>query len=181
MRRLALALAPLIVAFAVAFASTTFAQAPRAGGQLVHGSVQEPGRIWRPVTGLTVSGEIGQLVNGHLIEINERLEYVPSLASDVPTIDNGGVSKDGLRYTFKLRHGVKWHDGQPFTAADVAFTHCVLLNPAMDVRGRVGWNKTYTRFNLGNHTAVAPASTTSARPLAPSATLTPNSDASAPI
>jgi hypothetical protein len=85
MRRLALALAPLIVAFAVAFASTTFAQAPRAGGQLVHGSVQEPGRIWRPVTGLTVSGEIGQLVNGHLIEINERLEYVPSLATDVPT------------------------------------------------------------------------------------------------
>ena len=62
-------------------------------------------------------------------------------AIEVPTVDNGGVSKDGLRYTFKLRRGVKWHDGQPFTAADVAFTRDVLMNPAMDVRGRVGWNK----------------------------------------
>ncbi|WP_234053165.1 MULTISPECIES: ABC transporter substrate-binding protein [unclassified Xanthobacter] len=32
------------------------------------------------------------------------------------------VSADGLTYTFKLREGVKWHDGQPFTAADVAYS-----------------------------------------------------------
>jgi peptide/nickel transport system substrate-binding protein len=32
------------------------------------------------------------------------------------------ISDDGLRYTFKLRDGVKWHDGQPFTSADVAFS-----------------------------------------------------------
>lgn len=116
-------------------------QAPRAGGQLVHGSVQEPDRIWEPVTGLTVSSEISQLVNGHLLGINEKLEHVPSLALDVPTLDNGGISKDGLRYTFRLRKGVKWHDGQPFTSADVAFTYSVLTNPAVDIRGRAGWNK----------------------------------------
>jgi peptide/nickel transport system substrate-binding protein len=140
MIRLALAVTLALAALGTVV-TTISAQTPKAGGQLVHGSVQEPDRIWGPVTGLTVSNEIGQLVNGHLIEINEKLEYVPSLATDVPTIENGGVSKDGLRYTFKLRRGVKWHDGQPFTAADVAFTHSVLLNPAVDVRGRVGWNK----------------------------------------
>lgn len=32
------------------------------------------------------------------------------------------VSADGLRYTFNLRPGVKWHDGKPFTSADVAFS-----------------------------------------------------------
>jgi peptide/nickel transport system substrate-binding protein len=32
------------------------------------------------------------------------------------------ISKDGLQYTFHLRHGVKWHDGQDFTSADVAFS-----------------------------------------------------------
>jgi peptide/nickel transport system substrate-binding protein len=133
--------AALSVVTLFAASSVVPAQTPKSGGQLVHGSVQEPDRIWAPVTGLTVSNEIGQLVNGHLIEIDEKLEYVPSLAVEVPTIENGGISRDGLRYTFKLRRGVKWHDGQPFTAADVAFTHGVLVNPAMDVRGRVGWNK----------------------------------------
>jgi len=140
MKRLGLVVGVSVIVLAIALTGT-FAQAPKSGGQLVHGSVQEPDRIWGPVTGLTVSGEISQLVNGQLIEINEKLEYVPSLAVEVPTLANGGVSKDGLRYTFKLRKGVKWHDGQPFTAADVAFTHSVLVNPDVDVRGRVGWNK----------------------------------------
>jgi peptide/nickel transport system substrate-binding protein len=134
-------LAAALVIAGVVGAPSARAQAPRAGGQLVHGSVQEPDRIWEPVTGLTVSSEISQLVNGHLIKINEKLEYVPSLAVEVPTIENGGISRDGLRYTFKLRKGVTWHDGKPFTSADVAFTHTVLLNPDVDVRGRVGWNK----------------------------------------
>ena len=138
-------IAVLLVAAAVVTAATGprpgLAQAPRPGGQIVHGSVQEPDRIWGPVTGLTVSGEISQLVNASLIEINERLEYVPALATEVPTVDNGGISKDGLRYTFKLRKGVRWHDGKPFTSADVAFTHKVVMDPAVDVRGRVGWNK----------------------------------------
>src|SRR6266508_963572 len=117
------------------------AQQPKAGGQVVHGSVQEPGRIWGPVTGLTVSSEISQLVNSTLVEINERIEHGPGLATEVPTVENVGVSRDGLRYTFKLRKGVKWHDGKPFTSADVAFTHKVVMDPGVDVRGRVGWNK----------------------------------------
>lgn len=132
----------LVLALALgAVAATGSAQTPRSGGQIVHGSVQEPDRIWGPVTGLTVSVEISQLVNASLIQIDDRLEYQPSLATQVPTIDNGGISKDGLRYTFTLRKGVKWHDGQPFTSADVAFTHSVVVNPDVDVRGRVGWNK----------------------------------------
>jgi peptide/nickel transport system substrate-binding protein len=40
------------------------------------------------------------------------------------------VSPDGKVYTFKLRQGVKWHDGQPFTSKDVAFTLNSLANPA---------------------------------------------------
>ena len=137
-RCLAISLAILALATIAPGAS---AQQPKPGGQIVHGSAQEPDRIWGPVTGLTVSAEISQLVNASLIEINDKLEYAPSLAIEVPTLDNGGISKDGLRYAFKLRPGVKWHDGAPFTSGDVAFTQTVLLNPDVDVRGRVGWNK----------------------------------------
>ena len=41
----------------------------------------------------------------------------------------GRSRKDGLTYTFKLKKGVKWHDGKPFTARDVAFTFYSVLDP----------------------------------------------------
>jgi peptide/nickel transport system substrate-binding protein len=45
------------------------------------------------------------------------------LAEDVPTVQNGGVSADGKSITWKLKKGVKWSDGTPFTADDVIFTY----------------------------------------------------------
>lgn len=46
----------------------------------------------------------------------------PVLAAEIPTIENGGVSEDGLSVTYKLKEGVLWSDGEPFTAEDVRFT-----------------------------------------------------------
>ena len=63
-----------------------------------------------------------------LLDINpdDALAF-PSLATQVPTRENGGISQDGLTYTFKLRNDVKWHDGQQFTAKDVVFTYQTLM------------------------------------------------------
>ncbi len=47
---------------------------------------------------------------------------VPILAAEVPSRDNGGLSADGKSVTWKLKKGVTWHDGQPFTADDCVFT-----------------------------------------------------------
>jgi peptide/nickel transport system substrate-binding protein len=47
---------------------------------------------------------------------------VPNLAAEIPTVENGGVSKDQKSITWKLRQDVKWSDGTPFTADDVVFT-----------------------------------------------------------
>ena len=45
----------------------------------------------------------------------------PVLAAEIPTVQNGGVSRDGRSVTWKLKKGVTWHDGKPFTADDVVF------------------------------------------------------------
>lgn len=42
-------------------------------------------------------------------------------------------SEDGKVWTMKVRPGVKWHDGQPFTAADVVFTKELMANPDLDI------------------------------------------------
>lgn len=68
-----------------------------------------------------------------LVAPNEHAEYVPVLATEVPTLENGGivVSPDGktMKVTYKFRPGVTWHDGTPFTSADVKFTWEAVKNP----------------------------------------------------
>lgn len=55
---------------------------------------------------------------------------IPQLAAEVPTRANGGLSPDGKVVTWKLKKGVKWHDGKPFTADDVVFTWEYAADPA---------------------------------------------------
>jgi peptide/nickel transport system substrate-binding protein len=55
---------------------------------------------------------------------------IPCLAAEIPTPENGGVSKDGKSITWKLKRGVKWHDGKPFTSADVVFNWEYAVDPA---------------------------------------------------
>ena len=55
---------------------------------------------------------------------------IPNLAAEIPTRANGGLSADGRSVTWKLKRGVTWHDGQPFTADDVVFTAAYAGDPA---------------------------------------------------
>ena len=64
-----------------------------------------------------------------LATINEKGEYVATLAQELPSLDNGGLSADYLTVTWKLREGLKWSDGEALTSDDVKFTVEVLSNP----------------------------------------------------
>ncbi len=55
---------------------------------------------------------------------------IPILAAEVPSRENGGLSADGKSVTWKLKRGVTWHDGQPFTADDCVFTWEYAKDPA---------------------------------------------------
>ena len=54
---------------------------------------------------------------------------IPALAAEIPTRANGGVTADGRSVTWKLKRGVKWHDGRDFTADDVVFTAAYAGDP----------------------------------------------------
>ncbi|NYT37414.1 peptide ABC transporter substrate-binding protein [Allopusillimonas soli] len=54
----------------------------------------------------------------------------PILAAEIPSLENGGVSPDATSVTWKLKPGVKWHDGKPFTADDVVFNWQYATDPA---------------------------------------------------
>jgi peptide/nickel transport system substrate-binding protein len=55
---------------------------------------------------------------------------LPVLAEEIPSVKNGTLSQDGKAVTWKLKKGVTWHDGQPFTADDVLFNWQFIRDPA---------------------------------------------------
>jgi peptide/nickel transport system substrate-binding protein len=70
-----------------------------------------------------------------LIMSNDQNTYLPVLAKEIPTFENGGIVKndDGtLSMTWNLQQGVKWHDGEEFTSADVCFTLDFIQSDAGD-------------------------------------------------
>ena len=102
-----------------ASAATLAQDEPPKGGQVIVGLSQEP-TIFNPLKStLEVDRGAQMAIFDSLWRINEGAELIPNLATEIPTVENGGISEDGLTYTFKLRDDAKWHDGEPFTAADV--------------------------------------------------------------
>jgi peptide/nickel transport system substrate-binding protein len=55
---------------------------------------------------------------------------VPILAAEAPSVQNGGLSRDGTSVTWRLKQNVQWHDGRPFTADDVVFNWEYSSDPA---------------------------------------------------
>lgn len=64
-----------------------------------------------------------------LAKYDEAGNMVPALVDEIPTVENGGVSADLKSITWKITEGLKWSDGTPFTAHDVAFTAQYCMDP----------------------------------------------------
>ena len=90
---------------------------------LIVGYDREPDTMNRYAT--HILEDIQSCVIEGLVSGDETMKIVPILAAEIPTLENGGVVlKPGGRMdvTWKLRPGVKWHDGKPHTSADLKFT-----------------------------------------------------------
>ena len=113
------------------------------GGSVVVSEYQYPDTInpyyAQAETDIEVSGS---MFDG-LLNVSPDLRYVPDLATNVPTTDNGGVKVNGagMDVTWTLRPGMLWSDGQPINCADVEATWKWMMDPANTglAGGTVGW------------------------------------------
>jgi peptide/nickel transport system substrate-binding protein len=74
--------------------------------------------------------ESSQLFYEPLADIDTDGTVVPVLAAETPSVANGGVARDGTSVVWRLKRGLTWHDGRPFTADDVIFTWQYAADPA---------------------------------------------------
>jgi peptide/nickel transport system substrate-binding protein len=116
---------------AAALAAAATAHAQTRGGTLTVGLPYDIDTLNVYATGYL--GDVEAAVVEGLVAPDEHARYVPVLATEVPSLDNGGIELiDGgkaMRVTYHLRPGVTWQDGAPFTAADVKFTWEAIKNP----------------------------------------------------
>jgi peptide/nickel transport system substrate-binding protein len=127
------------LAFGTARAQETARGNP--GGTVVVGVYQEPNSLNFLLTGGPISFASMQLTPlfESMIRYNAAGEMEPRLLTEIPTVENGGVSEDGITYTLRFTPGVTWHDGTPVTANDFRFTWEWIMDPANQAQATAGW------------------------------------------
>ena len=126
-----------VAVLAVAIITGSFsAQAQKAGGTLVYIVQPEPPTLASYVSTSGPIGLVAPKIYEGLFDYDNDLNIIPVLA------ESHSVSKDGKTVTFNLRKGVTWHDGKPFTSADVKFTILKVLKK-VHPRGPYSFSEVY--------------------------------------
>ncbi len=109
----------------------SFAPAKRGGGGHFKALWWDAPMLLNPLLAVGLKdGNASRLFYEPLVSFDPSGQMVPVLAQEVPSVQNGGVTKDGTVVTWKLKQGVLWHDGKPFTAQDVIFNWEYTADPA---------------------------------------------------
>ena len=137
-RMLAVGLTAPMAGMMLSHEGVAWAQSPMAGYKPTKAGGGGPLKIlfWQAVTLLNPHFAVGtkdqagsRIFYEPLAGWDDDGNLYPVLAAEVPTKENGGLAPDGLSVTWKLKPGVKWHDGKPFTADDVVFNWQYSIDP----------------------------------------------------
>jgi peptide/nickel transport system substrate-binding protein len=102
---------------------------------------EEPHTLDPVVSTMSFEDDVYQLEFDGLVRYDEHAHILPDLARELPTLANGGISRDGRTLTYHLMPNARWHDGAPVTAADVVFTWHQIMNPRNNVNARNGYDR----------------------------------------
>lgn len=104
--------------------ASTDAAVPAYGDTLIMGTIGDASNLLPPLAADASSTAITSLVYNGLVRYDKDLQIEGDLAQ------SWDISADGREITFHLRRDVRWHDGAPFTSADVLFTYQLMIDPA---------------------------------------------------
>jgi peptide/nickel transport system substrate-binding protein len=96
---------------------------PAFGDLFIDASIGDASTLLPPLATDSASRGVAGLIYNGLVKYDANLNLVGDLA------ESWDISPDGLTITFKLRRGVKWHDGQPVSAQDCLFTYRLMVDP----------------------------------------------------
>ena len=106
---------------------------PVFGGTYVEAISESPHNLNPLLSTNDSDRDLSNLIFSSLLKYNEKSELIPDLASSY------AISKDRKTYTIKLKNGIVWHDGEPFSAEDIVFTINAAQNPEYNSPLRASW------------------------------------------
>ena len=127
---------------------------PERQNRLIWGTQQEPDSLNPILSDMFATTQISNLCHGFLVRIDDKMNIVPDLIEEVPSLDNGGISEDYLTWTYHLRKNATWHDGAPVTSKDVAFTQRLIMDPEFNASTRDIHDKVASLETPDEHTVV---------------------------
>jgi peptide/nickel transport system substrate-binding protein len=108
---------------------------PQQGGTMTVGTNAEPDSIHPWVSQTVTGGDVLSAVTEGLLAYDHTQTLQPALATEY------SIGEDGKTYTFTLREGVTFHNGDPFTGEDVVNSWKMIMNPDFGAFNQNGWDR----------------------------------------
>ena len=103
--------------------------------------MSDPDHLNPYLSELDVTSDLAFLVYSYLVIADSRGRLIGDLASSVPSLANGGISRDGRTYVYHLRGNIIWQDGAPFTVRDIIASWQAVMNPHNNTFDRQGYDR----------------------------------------
>lgn len=113
---------------------------PEKGGTLVVAMPTEPDILNFTLSDSTATLDALSALDARMIRIRDDGTYEPQLLTEVPTLQNNGISADGLTWLLHFRPKLEWSDGKPLDARDFYFTWKTVTNSSYPAISRSGWD-----------------------------------------
>jgi len=120
--------------------SNTSAGTPVKGGTWTDDLYEEPDSLIPNASSETFSDMVDNTIYAPLFLGNVKGQITPGIVTELPSTANGGISADLKTWTFHLKSGLKWSDGQPLDARDVDYTWKLWTNPKFTPASTTGFN-----------------------------------------